>query len=114
VAGEDVASVAAEYRLFIRNRCKHPKDLRTCHQLSWLEAKSHDSQRPDLLVEARQLLAVLVAALKDNNVLEQHVIKKQQDTHYPGTFPPWIVSGLERWSRYVVLDLLQLSLGPLT
>jgi hypothetical protein len=58
-------------------------------------------QLPDLLTEARQLLGILVSSLKDNDVLEQRAIEKQQNTHYPGTFPPWVVSGMERWSRYI-------------
>ncbi|TPX18601.1 uncharacterized protein E0L32_002458 [Thyridium curvatum] len=61
-----------------------------------------ETGKPELISKARLLHSLLVTVLRDNGVFSAEAIERQQNTHYPGTFTPWVHSGLQRWRRVVV------------
>ncbi|VUC35280.1 unnamed protein product [Clonostachys rosea] len=64
-----------------------------------------ESGNSRLIRTAARLFSLVLISLRENGVFDDKTVKHHQSKHYPGTFIPWLVIGLDRWSWTATLAL---------
>lgn len=63
-------------------------------------------QRTQLISRARVLHGIAIASMRELGMFTTEGIERHEQAFFPGSFPPWLHSGRERWKRYVVRCVL--------
>ncbi|PNY25464.1 Uncharacterized protein TCAP_04596 [Tolypocladium capitatum] len=58
-----------------------------------------ESGRDGCIKRSRRLLSLLVAAQRQNDCLSSEALERENSSHFPGDFVPWVFTIVERWKR---------------